>query len=195
MILDSISAPPQKYRTIYIDPPWPERGGGRIKRGADRHYTLMTVREIKALPIAGLADPDGCHLYLWTTNNYLTAALECVKAWGFDYVTTVTWLKDRMGLGQYYRGVTEHCIFAVTKKRLPYKLTPDGKRCQGVTGFAEPTRGHSVKPERMREMIELVSYAPRIELFARREYPGWDCWGDELNKCTPDSSSGWLTEE
>ncbi len=26
-----------KYKTIYADPPWPEVGGGKIKRGADRH--------------------------------------------------------------------------------------------------------------------------------------------------------------
>jgi hypothetical protein len=35
-----IKFPDRKYRTIYIDPPWPERGGGKIKRGADRHYSL-----------------------------------------------------------------------------------------------------------------------------------------------------------
>ena len=175
----NINAPPTLYKTLYIDPPWPESGGGRIRRGADRHYQLMTVKQIKALPVASLADPEGCHLYLWTTNNYLPASLECVTAWGFEYVTCITWLKDRIGLGQYYRGLTEHCLFATTKKRLPYK-TQDGKRCQGVTGFAEPKREHSVKPVKMREMIERVSYAPRLELFARREVPGWDCWGNEV---------------
>ena len=106
--------PSGKYRTIYIDPPWPERGGGKIKRGADKHYGLMSVAEIKALPVMQLADPAGCHLYCWATNNYLPAAIECVKAWGFEYVTTVTWIKNQQGLGQYYRGLTEHCIFATT---------------------------------------------------------------------------------
>ena len=53
--------PQGKYKTIYIDPPWPEHGGGKIKRGADRHYALMSIKEIKALPIASLADPEGCH--------------------------------------------------------------------------------------------------------------------------------------
>lgn len=166
------------YKTIYIDPPWPERGGGKIKRGADRHYELMSVKEIMALPIGELAHPDGCHLYLWTTNNYLQSALECVKAWGFEYVTLITWQKDKIGLGQYYRGITEHCIFAVTKKRLPYKIV-DGKRQQGVTGFFEPKTIHSRKPERMRKMIETVSYEPRIELFARERFAGWDAWGKE----------------
>lgn len=174
-----VDFPTGAYRTIYIDPPWPERGGGKIKRGADRHYSLMSISDIKVLPVATLAAPEGCHLYLWTTNNYLRAALECVEAWGFEYVTMITWLKDRQGLGQYYRGRTEHCIFAVTHKRLPYKVTPEGKRCQGVTGFFEAKTVHSRKPERMRRMIETVSYEPRIELFARQLFSGWDVWGQE----------------
>jgi N6-adenosine-specific RNA methylase IME4 len=173
----------QKYKTLYIDPPWPERGGGKIKRGADRHYRLMSLEEIAALPVRELADPEGCHLYLWVTNNYLKVGLDLINRWGFEYVTTITWLKDRIGLGQYYRGVTEHCLFAVTKKRLPYKyelqLTGERKRCQGVTGFYEPKTIHSRKPVVMREMIERVSYGPRLELFAREAFPGWDCWGNE----------------
>lgn len=40
-----INFPKNKYKTIYADPPWPEQGGGKIKRGADRHYPLMPVKE------------------------------------------------------------------------------------------------------------------------------------------------------
>lgn len=170
--------PPRSYKTLYIDPPWEEKGGGKIKRGADRHYRLMSLTDIKALPIRELADPDGCHLYLWVTNNFLRKGLELLDSWGFEYVTTITWQKDRFGLGQYFRGITEHCLFAVTKKRLPYR-TIDGKRAQGVTGFCEPRTIHSRKPAKMREMIEAVSWGPRLELFAREAFPGWDCWGNE----------------
>lgn len=170
----------KKYKTIYIDPPWPERGCEKVKRGADRHYDLMTVPQIMDLPINQLADPDGCHLYLWVTNNYLKAGLDCMAAWGFEYVTTITWMKDRQGLGQYYRGITEHCLFGVTKKRLPYKIK-DGHRCQGVTGFIEPKSIHSRKPEKMRSMIELVSYSPMIEIFSREKHEGWDCLGNEID--------------
>lgn len=171
--------PSKKYRTIYIDPPWPERGGGKIKRGADAHYPLMTVEEILRLPISSIADQSGCHLYLWATNNYLSHAFECINAWGFEYITTITWFKDRQGLGQYFRGITEHCLFASTKKRLPYKII-DGVRQQGITGFTEPKSVHSRKPEQMREMIERVSYSPRVELFAREPHLGWDVWGNEV---------------
>lgn len=178
MTVDIYNAP-KKYKTIYIDPPWQERGGGKIKRGADRHYPLMSMEEISALPIPEIADPLGCHLYMWVTNNFLEKGLTLLKKWGFEYITTITWTKDRFGLGQYYRGNTEHCIFAVTKKRLPYKVI-NGKRAQGVTGFYEPRTIHSRKPQKMRKMIETVSYEPRIELFARQHFDGWDCWGNEV---------------
>ena len=139
----------------------------------------MSIKEIMALPVGSLADPEGCHLYCWATNNYLPVALDCIKTWGFEYVTVITWLKDRMGLGQYYRGLTEHCLFATTPKRLPYRMEA-GKRCQGVTGLRESKTAHSRKPDGMRDMIEWVSYAPRIELFARERHNGWDVWGNEI---------------
>lgn len=91
-----------KYHTIYADPPWMERGGGKIKRGADRHYPLMSTKDIMALDVPSIA-ADDCHLYLWVTNNFLPDGLKVMEAWGFRYVTMITWLKDRAGLGQYFR--------------------------------------------------------------------------------------------
>jgi len=189
------------YQVLYIDFPWPEQGAGQTKRGADRHYDLMSVGEILDLSftIGRWAAPHA-HMYSWATNNYLPAAIEAIRASGFRYVTTVTWVKDRMGLGQYFRGKTEHCLFAV-RGRLPYRVRDDnGKRAQGETVLYEPLpdvdehpepvdlpsafearRGqHSAKPEQMRQYIELVS-GPlcRLELFARRPAPGWDLWGNQ----------------
>lgn len=168
----------KKYKTIYADPPWMERGGGKIKRGADRHYPLMSTKEIMGLDVADLTE-ENAHLYLWTTNNFLPDALAVMKAWGFRYVTTITWMKDRQGLGQYFRGITEHCLFGV-KGKLPYKTDENGKRCQGVTGFTAPKSVHSRKPPEMRAMIERVSYGPYLELFAREPHEGWDVWGNEV---------------
>lgn len=169
--------PDKKYKTIYADPPWPEYGGGKIKRGADKHYGLMTVKQIMALPVPEICE-ENAHLYLWTTNNYLPAALEVMKAWGFTYKTIITWGKDKFGLGQYFRGQTEHCLLGV-RGNLPYKVV-DGKRQQGRTLLLAPRREHSQKPDEMRQMIEKVSYEPYIELFAREHVNGWDCWGDEI---------------
>lgn len=174
----------KKYKTIYIDPPWPEYGGGKIKRGADRHYLLMTLQEIYDLNISDLAE-DSCHLYLWTTNNFFPFALEAIKIWNFNYKTCITWAKNRIGLGQYFRGQTEHCLFATTGDAMPYRIREDGKRAQGRTLLIpdeafNKTRKHSQKPDGMRKMIEVVSYPPYIELFARQKTEGWDVWGNEV---------------
>jgi N6-adenosine-specific RNA methylase IME4 len=170
-----------KYQTIYADPPWPEIGGGKICRGAQKHYPVMKIHEIIALKdfINKLA-AENCHLYLWVTNGYLPEGLEVMKEWGFRYLNIITWKKDRMGIGQYFRGLSEQCLFGV-RGRLPYKVDPvTGKRCQGRTAFDAVKGRHSEKPIEMRKMIELVSHGPRIELFARQKFEGWDSWGNEV---------------
>lgn len=188
---------PGTYRTLYADPPWNEAGGGQIKRGADRHYPLMKTRDICALPVRAWAAPDA-HLYLWVTNNFLRDGLEVMDAWGFRYVTKIDWFKGdvigledvtaakaeradallQVGLGQYFRGCTESCLFGV-RGSVEYRTRPDGKRAQGRTGFHAPRNDHSAKPEKFRRVIEQVSHGPRLELFARRPVDGWDVWGKE----------------
>ena len=174
-----IHFPDRKYHTIYADPPWYEKGGGKIKRGADRHYNLMRTSDIAKMPVRDIS-LDNAHLYLWATNNHLQDAFTVMAAWGFVYKTMITWGKDRQGLGQYYRGQTEHCLFGVSGC-LPYKVA-DGKRQQGSTLILAPRREHSRKPDEMRVMIERVSYPPYIELFARQHADGWDVWGNEIER-------------
>ena len=188
-----------RYRVLYADPPWWERGGGRIKRGADRHYPLMKTEAICALPVSAWMAHDA-HGYLWVTNNFLPDGLRVLAAWGFRYVTKIDWYKGDVseemddalmdaalmaGLGQYYRGVTESCLFGV-RGHTPYARLPSGTRAQGRTGFHASRRAHSEKPEKMRTMIEYVSPAlPRLEMFARRHTPGWDVWGNEVTTIAP----------
>ena len=172
-----LELPNGAFTTVYADPPWLERGGGQIKRGADRHYPLMKTKDIMALPVKEIVAPNA-HLYLWVTNNFLPDGLKVMETWGFRYVTNITWVKDRMGLGQYFRGMTEHCLFGV-KGSLPYKLL-DGKRQQGRTVLIAPKGRHSEKPEDMYTMIEKVSTGPYIELFARNGRDGWVSWGNEV---------------
>jgi len=168
-----------QFHTVYADPPWPEFGGGRIRRGANRHYPLMSVTDIAMMgnEVKRIAD-DNSHCYIWTTNNHLHDGLRVLALWGYRYITTITWVKDRMGLGQYFRGMTEHCLFGV-RGRLPYR-TVDGKRAQGRTMIWSLRHEHSAKPEEMREMIERVSWPDYLELFARRRADGWAGWGNEL---------------
>lgn len=163
-----------------MDPPWKESGGGKIKRGADRHYPLMKTDDIINLLKEVLKDKveDNAHIYIWVTNNFFKDGFKVMESLGFRYITCITWMKDKIGLGQYFRGKTEHCLFGV-KGMVPYKEI-DGKRAQGLTGFTAVRTKHSKKPEEMYKMIEIVSYGPRLELFAREKRQGWDVWGNEV---------------
>jgi N6-adenosine-specific RNA methylase IME4 len=129
-----------------LDPPWNETGGGRIRRGADRHYSLLTTNEIiQTVKESGafIPDPEGCHLYLWATNNFLEDGLRVIRELGFRYITNIVWVKDRFGLGQYFRGQHELCLFAV-KGRL---MTRNRRTSTVIT---ERKREHSRKPESIR---------------------------------------------
>ena len=169
-----------RYRTIVADPPWRyktvgittrTRGDGTYNPEAERNYPVMSPGEIAAIPIPVA---DDAHLYLWTTNPMLPVALPIVEAWGFRYVTLLTWRKlGTLGMGYYYRGDTEHVIFGVRGKA----PIPANKRERNW--FAARKVGHSRKPDAFYEMVERVSPGPYLELFARRRRYGWDVWGNE----------------
>jgi N6-adenosine-specific RNA methylase IME4 len=164
----------------------------------------MKTSEIAALPVNQIIGGHA-HLYLWITNNFLArgAHVQVAEAWGFRPVTVLTWRKlGRIGLGQYFRGTTEHVVFCV-RGAPPYKIKEDGKRAQGVTDFDDnsPSSGlsgaemlliekgawweesrpgaHSKKPPKIHEWAELVSPGPYLEMFARTARVGWDAWGNE----------------
>jgi N6-adenosine-specific RNA methylase IME4 len=107
-------------------------------------------------------------------------AAKIIEAWGYRWVTMITWDKGRPGIAKYFQGVTEHCVFAV-RGSVPYKFV-DGKMQQGRTLVAEQKTDHSRKPVAMCEVIERVSYGPYLELFGRRVPKNWDAIGLELEE-------------
>ncbi len=163
------------YRTIVADPPWGYEGYSPPWRSAiPDHYSLMTLEEIKAIPVRDLADRD-CHLYLWCVIPLMEAAFECLREWGFKNSTVLTWCKAGPGLGAGWRGNTEHVLVA-RRGSTPFLPTFDGK---GTWYTASRGGVHSKKPDLFMDLIEQASPAPRLELFARRQRLGWDTWGNE----------------
>ncbi len=166
-----------KPATILMDPPWMERGGGKIKRGADRHYPLLRTQEMPAVIYgSGVFDPaDSAHLYMWVTNNFLADGLWLMECLGFKYKTNVVWVKDRPGLGQYFRGRHELMLFGVRGKG--YDARTDTKRLTSV--ISAPRGEHSAKPLDAYHLIEARSHGPYLEMFAREPRLGWDSWGND----------------
>jgi N6-adenosine-specific RNA methylase IME4 len=50
-----------------------------------------------------------------------------------------------------------------------------------------PRREHSRKPDEQYERIERLVGPGKVmvELFARQQWPGWHCYGDQLDQFTP----------
>ncbi len=175
----------RRYGAILADPPWWLSGGKNGKKGwsksasPDAHYRLLRTRDIAALPVGDLAKDDS-HLWLWTPNCMLRDALEVMEAWGFRYSNNVAWVKTGgIGLGQRVRTTHELCLLGL-RGRTPYARTDAGGRIQILSSFSAPRRGHSQKPDEMRQKIRMVSPGPYLELFARERAPGWSAWGDEV---------------
>jgi N6-adenosine-specific RNA methylase IME4 len=164
-------SPVLRYRTILADPPWTMQQTS--SKGAIRHYPLMELDDICALPVSRLA-ADNAHCWLWTTNASLHAGREVLEAWGFAYRSCLTWIKPRLGLGFYYlRNQTEHLLLG-TRGKAPVLFRGQG------TWFYAPVQEHSQKPAEQFAVIERCSPGPYLELFARRKQPGWDAWGNEI---------------
>lgn len=166
--------PAQTFRTILADPPWDVQQQGA--RGAAEHYPLMTLQEITAMPIRDLAAKDA-HLWLWVTNATLRQGYDIAEAWGFTVRSPLTWIKFRLGLGNYLRNSTEHLLFA-TKGKAPVQF-----RSQ-PTWINAPVQDHSHKPEEQYALIERISPGPYLELFARRRPSStsdWSVWGNQID--------------
>ena len=169
------------YGTILADPPWPTMHNRATygKAKPQRHYPVMTVEEITALPVRELA-ADDAHLWIWGINRTLDSAYAAARAWGFEPMTLLTWCKEGSpGVGYYLRNNTEHCLLA-TRGR-PMVPRENGKLAALASSwYAWPKRRHSEKPPEIFPLIEQISPEPRAELFAREARSGWDAWGDGL---------------
>jgi N6-adenosine-specific RNA methylase IME4 len=182
----SVTSAGQKFGTILADPPW--RFTNRTGKVAPEHrrlsrYQTMTLDEICALPVEGLAARTA-HLYLWTPNALLPDALKVMEAWGFTYKGNIVWHKvrkdggsDGRGVGFYFRNVTELILFGT---RGPNARTLAPGRSQ-VNMIETRKREHSRKPDEQYEIIEACSPGPYLELFARGERPNWTVWGNQAD--------------
>lgn len=177
-----IPFPAQKYGIIYADPPWSYNDKG-CNGACEKHYRTMKLSDICALPVADIA-ADDCTLFLWATYPMLPEALKVIEAWGFRYKgIAFQWVKQNrsgsgyfFGLGHWTRANSEPCLLAV--KGRPKRVSASVSQI-----IAAPVLRHSQKPDEARQkIVELMGKLPRIELFARAQSPGWDCWGDEVTQ-------------
>ena len=190
-----IPFPNKRYKIIYADPPWrfltfSDKGKGK---SPENHYDCMSDEDIYNLPVQDIVDHDAI-LFIWVTYPLIIQGFNTIESWGFQYKTCAfCWVKTNKrysinqssffpednfdsftGLGHWTRANTELCLLATRGK--PKRVSKSVRQL-----IYEPIREHSRKPDSTRErIVELCGDLPRIELFSRKKYEGWDAWGNEV---------------
>lgn len=182
-----------RYGVVVADPAW-RYGNVGVNGAAEGHYladdatgrSTMSLDEIRALPVAALAADDAI-MFLWTTWPLLEDAFSVVRAWDFEYVTGLPWIKidgipsidlwgelsitPQYGTGWWTRGCSEPLL--ICRRGSPKSPRTD------LVGLLSENFGHSRKPENVYHIAELLP-GPYLELFARRRRDGWDAWGNQI---------------
>lgn len=177
-----------RYNVLLVDAPWHFRNysadaPGMIhdrSRGANKYYPTMLTDDICGLQVP--AD-DNAVLFMWACWPMLPDAMRVIDAWGFEYKTLAwVWIKSNptgfgfhMGMGYYTRSNSEPCLLA-TRGKMPKP------KDRGIMSLIyAPVLEHSRKPDEQYRKIEaLYPNMNYLEMFARRPWPGWNQWGNEI---------------
>lgn len=166
--------PEGPFDIIYADPPWRYDFSKSDNRAIENNYPTMELKDICKLKIPSM---DNSVLFLWATSPKLIEAFEVIKSWGFEYKTSMVWVKDKIGMGFYVRGRHELLLIAVKgKPKVPATVDRQDSIIFGTRGE------HSAKPHSVYDIIE-SSYpnSKYIEIFARHKHSeNWESWGNEV---------------
>lgn len=184
------------YGLIESDPAWGWMSfAGKASaphRTAEAPYPVMTLDEMKAMPVADLAAKD-CVLNMWTIGSHLDQAIELGRHWGFVFKSDgLVWVKTGkndlavrpIGMGKWVRKQVEYSLIFTRGKP---RRTDAGVRQLIETDEFDPViyaprREHSRKPDERYARLERLAAGPRVELFGRTDLAGWDSWGNEAGR-------------
>ncbi len=186
-----------KFQVIVADPAWGfndnlKKMKRKVKRAASAQYGVMTPSQVAAIPVADVADPQGCLLALWVPSVMLPIGLEVMKAWGFSFKQTFVWIKlkkgfreeedwnnaTRVGMGRLFRQSHEIALIGTSGKSV-YPLLEN--HSQRSVAF-DLNAGHSIKPGTLQNrLVTMFPEAQRLEMFARRSRKDWTCAGDAID--------------
>lgn len=194
-----------KFGTIYADPPWgyapptktPDEGSMQSGYSTTVEYPALSTDDLCGLSVSALAADDAV-LALWATVAFVPDALKVMRAWGFEYKTSLSWTKTIKtdpakvhggGVGSWFRGAVEYLFIGTRPNTRAVFTRRPGAYLDVISGLPDgllaPKLGHSEKPECFYELLEAPHYsgrsgqergryfpAPRLELFARTHR--WD---------------------
>lgn len=182
-----------------------------VSRGAQANYPTLGERELIGLGrfIDYVSDGDAV-TYAWVPSSLIRLGIEFVDACGFEVSGLTVWLKiaklmaevlddpdilnnprvlrkfiDMLkkeggglafGMGHLFRQCHEVAIEG-RRGRIVGKCLNKSQRSVHLA----PNYRHSQKPEKLQDSLDLMFPGNKLEVFARRQRPGWTCLGNEID--------------
>lgn len=168
------------------------------KRSAVSQYKTMGAKDVAALDVKSLADPNGCVLALWVPSTLLPQGFDVMNSWGFSFKQTFIWVKTKkdvtkhvkkmlaagqsvdmnelmaFGMGRLFRQTHEIALIGTMGK--VYDNLQD--HSQRSVEF-DINAGHSTKPELLQDRLDrMFPDVQKLEMFGRRVRPNWTIIGD-----------------
>jgi N6-adenosine-specific RNA methylase IME4 len=156
----------------------PKGEGSRVPQS---HYRCTPFDELAALPVADVA-AENCFIFLWIPNRSVYLAEPLMRAWGFKFSgSAFVWVELNSPGGSYFMGTgygtrknVEVCWLG--RRGSPQRLSKAVREL-----IVAPRREHSRKPNEVYARIQELCVGPYLELYARQQWPGWTCVGDEVD--------------
>lgn len=119
---------------------------------------------------------------MWTIDKYIWQAEQMMNELGFKVYARMIWDKGS-GIAAAFTVRFSH-EYLIWFYRDGHMLRPSkDTRGKYTTVFKEKSTFHSHKPEYVYRMLDdMFPDARKLEMFARNQKDGWDCWGNEVNK-------------
>lgn len=165
-----------QYPVILADPPWEYERPVSGSRNIENHYPVMTLDDIRALPVLKLATKDAI-LFMWATAPKLAESMMVMEAWGFKYRSCAVWDKQIIGMGYWFRQQTELLLVGI------HGNMPSPAPSRRASSLISTRRlSHSCKPDEVYSIIEnMYPGLPKVELFCRTPRPGWAVFGNQCS--------------
>ncbi len=159
---------------------------------------------IRMKPMLDAVMAKNCAGCFWVYGPRLRDTMKVIEGWAFTYKSELlAWLKPGIGTGKTTRKVVENMWLATRGKGLPIRdhgvsqglYTEEERASENSSGVKSakpspadlpltieaPRRRHSEKPDEAYKAVErLYGDVRRLDLFARRERPGWTAWGNQV---------------
>ena len=182
MIIDLFNTN-NKYGVIYTDPPWQQTKSNfrkaRPNQKKELDYATLSIEEIANIH-SNLPVTDKYNVFMWTIDKYLHQTEQMMNDLGYELHARMIWDKEN-GIAPAFTIRFSHEYLLWFYKKGKILIPCSDTRGKFTTVFREMSTKHSKKPECVYKMLEaMFPNTNKLEMFARNERDGWDCWGNEV---------------